>query len=71
MSEPTNRGAEFESSLKDSDVTVAAFERRSRGPLDAAQHFLHGAPTMVPVIVLYFFTQRTFIEGISTSGLKG
>jgi len=27
--------------------------------------------TMVPVIVLYFFTQRTFIEGISTSGLKG
>lgn len=27
--------------------------------------------TMVPVIVLYFFTQRTFIEGISTTGLKG
>ncbi|MBW7881282.1 MAG: carbohydrate ABC transporter permease [Caldilineaceae bacterium] len=27
--------------------------------------------TMAPVIVLYFFTQRTFIEGISTSGLKG
>ncbi|MAP18958.1 MAG: ABC transporter permease [Aurantimonas sp.] len=52
MSEPTSRGADFESSLKDSDVTVAAFERRSRGPLDAAQHFLHGAPTMVPVIVL-------------------
>ena len=52
MSDPTSRGADFESSLKDSDVTVAAFERRSRGPLDAAQHFLHGAPTMVPVIVL-------------------
>lgn len=27
--------------------------------------------TMAPVIVLYFFTQRTFIEGIATSGLKG
>jgi ABC-type glycerol-3-phosphate transport system permease component len=27
--------------------------------------------TMSPVIVLYFFTQKTFIEGISTTGLKG
>lgn len=27
--------------------------------------------TMTPVIVLYFFTQKTFIEGIATSGLKG
>ncbi|MBO9393048.1 MULTISPECIES: carbohydrate ABC transporter permease [Caldilinea] len=27
--------------------------------------------TMAPVIVLYFFTQKTFIEGIATSGLKG
>jgi multiple sugar transport system permease protein len=27
--------------------------------------------TMAPVLVLYFFTQRTFIEGIATSGLKG
>jgi ABC-type glycerol-3-phosphate transport system permease component len=27
--------------------------------------------TMLPIIVLYFFTQKTFIEGISTSGLKG
>lgn len=27
--------------------------------------------TMAPVIVLYFFTQKTFIEGISTTGLKG
>lgn len=26
---------------------------------------------MLPIIVLYFFTQRTFIEGIATSGLKG
>ena len=27
--------------------------------------------TMTPVLLLYFFTQRTFIEGIATSGLKG
>jgi ABC-type glycerol-3-phosphate transport system permease component len=27
--------------------------------------------TMAPVILLYFFTQKTFIEGIATSGLKG
>ena len=27
--------------------------------------------TIMPVVVLYFFTQRTFIEGIATTGLKG
>ncbi|HQY92140.1 MAG: carbohydrate ABC transporter permease [Caldilinea sp.] len=27
--------------------------------------------TMTPVIILYFFTQKTFIEGIATTGLKG
>lgn len=27
--------------------------------------------TMAPVVLLYFFTQQTFIEGIATSGLKG
>jgi ABC-type glycerol-3-phosphate transport system permease component len=27
--------------------------------------------TMMPVVILYFFTQKTFIEGIATSGLKG
>ena len=26
---------------------------------------------ILPVIVLFFFTQRTFIEGIATSGIKG
>jgi multiple sugar transport system permease protein len=25
----------------------------------------------VPIIVLFFFTQRTFIQGISLTGLKG
>ncbi len=27
--------------------------------------------TMVPILIIYFFTQRLFIEGIATSGLKG
>ena len=27
--------------------------------------------TMVPILIIYFFTQRQFIEGIATSGLKG
>jgi ABC-type glycerol-3-phosphate transport system permease component len=27
--------------------------------------------TMTPVLLLYFITQRTFIEGIATTGLKG
>jgi ABC-type glycerol-3-phosphate transport system permease component len=27
--------------------------------------------TMLPIIVIYFFTQRQFTEGIATSGLKG
>lgn len=27
--------------------------------------------TMAPILIIYFFTQRQFIEGIATSGLKG
>jgi len=27
--------------------------------------------TMVPIVVLFFFTQRTFIQGISLTGIKG
>ena len=36
-------------------------------------HYLMAASTLVvlPVIVLFFFTQKTFIEGISMTGLKG
>jgi multiple sugar transport system permease protein len=36
-------------------------------------HYLMAASTLVvlPVIVLFFFTQRTFIEGISMTGIKG
>ena len=51
---PTTSSAkdDYESVLKDSDATVAAFERSHHSVLDRVQHFLHGNPTMVPVIVL-------------------
>lgn len=44
--------------------------------LDEAGSFFHlqmagSVITMAPILLLYFFTQRTFIEGIATSGLKG
>jgi multiple sugar transport system permease protein len=36
-------------------------------------HFLMAASTIVivPVVVLFFFTQKTFIKGIATTGMKG
>jgi fructose transport system permease protein len=42
---------EFEKVLDKSDATVAAFERE-RTLLERAQHFLHGNPAAVPLIVL-------------------
>jgi ABC-type glycerol-3-phosphate transport system permease component len=27
--------------------------------------------TIAPILLIYFFTQKTFIEGIATTGLKG
>ena len=36
-------------------------------------NLLMAASTLVvaPVVILFFFTQKTFIEGISMTGLKG
>ena len=36
-------------------------------------HLLMAASAVVvlPIIVLFFFTQKTFIMGIATSGIKG
>ncbi len=36
-------------------------------------HYLMAASTLIalPVIILFFFTQKTFIEGISMTGIKG
>ena len=42
---------DYESSLATADASVASFGRR-KSPLDWVQHFLHGNPAMVPVIIL-------------------
>ena len=36
-------------------------------------HLLMAASTIIvlPVIVLFFFTQRTFIQGVAVTGMKG
>jgi fructose transport system permease protein len=36
------------------DESVASFEHHRRGALQHLQHFLHGNPAMVPVIILLF-----------------
>lgn len=43
---------DFENTLDGSDTGVAAFEPHQKTVLNRLQHFLHGNPTMVPVIVL-------------------
>jgi len=56
------------------DFTLALglqfFQSKSGG---TQWHYLMAASTLIvlPVIVLFFLAQRTFIEGISMSGLKG
>ena len=42
---------EFEKVLDKSETSVASFEKK-RTPLEQAQHFLHGNPAAVPLIVL-------------------
>ena len=42
---------DYESSLATADQSVASFERR-KSAFDRIQHFLHGNPAMVPVIIL-------------------
>ncbi len=55
MSETTStKGSDFESGLAKSDTRVADFSGHGRTPLQHLQHFLHGNPTMVPIIVLLF-----------------
>jgi fructose transport system permease protein len=44
--------SDFERALPKEDPTQAAFETYGKSPLRRLQHFLHGAPTVVPFIVL-------------------
>ena len=43
---------DFEKVLDRSDTAVASFEHHRRSPIQSAQHFLHGHPAAVPLIVL-------------------
>lgn len=45
----------------------------SMGTTGNAQPYLMAVSTIValPVVILFFFAQRTFIEGISMTGIKG
>ena len=52
MSETTRKGSDFEAGLANSDTRVADFSAHGRTPFQQLQHFLHGNPTMVPVMVL-------------------
>lgn len=51
-------------------LALQAFQSQQGG---TQWHFLMAASTLVvaPIIFLFFLTQRTFIEGVSMSGLKG
>jgi fructose transport system permease protein len=51
-SSASSKGQDFESALEDGGTRVGDFESATHSPLDRVQHFLHGNPTMVPVIVL-------------------
>lgn len=47
-----NDVAATEPPVPDAEESVASFDGQRRGPLQKLQHFLHGNPAMVPVIIL-------------------
>lgn len=48
----SSSGQDFEQTLGSSDSNVASFDHDRKSSIERVQHFLHGNPTMVPVIVL-------------------
>ena len=44
-----------------------------RGSYDVRESYLMAASsvTMLPVVVVFFFAQKPFVEGITLTGLKG
>lgn len=48
----TKSDPNFEDGLDGAGSTVAEFDHVSKGPLGRIQHYLHGNPSMVPVIIL-------------------
>ncbi|WP_119388594.1 ABC transporter permease [Taklimakanibacter lacteus] len=75
---------EFEKVLDKSDATVASFDQH-RTPLERAQHFLHGNPAAVPLIVLvlsvsvfgailgakFFFALPLILQQVAISAIIG
>ena len=43
---------EFEKVLPGGDASVASFDEHGSSPIKRIQHFLHGSPAAVPLIVL-------------------
>ncbi|QEN85296.1 ABC transporter permease [Labrys sp. KNU-23] len=59
MTDPSanvGRPQDFEKVLSGSDTSVASFDVHKKSSLEKAQHFLHGNPAMVPLIVLVLST---------------
>ncbi|CAN5808458.1 carbohydrate ABC transporter permease [soil metagenome] len=56
-----------------SKYTVAVGLAYFNGQFDTKMNLLMAASvvTMLPIVVLFFFTQRAFVEGISMTGIKG
>lgn len=75
---------EFEKVLTGSDKSVASFEER-RSPIERTQHFLHGNPAAVPLIVLmlsvaffgivvgskFFFALPLILQQVAISAIIG
>jgi fructose transport system permease protein len=75
---------EFERELDKSETTVASFERHHT-PVERVQHFLHGNPAAVPLIVLvisasvfylilgskFFFAMPLILQQVAITGIVG
>ena len=51
-SQPSQPSQEFEKVLSGSSTQVASFDTHDKTPIQKFQHFLHGSPSAVPLIVL-------------------
>ena len=50
--QPSQPSQEFEKVLSGSATQVASFDTHDKTPIQKFQHFLHGSPSAVPLIVL-------------------
>lgn len=52
-------------------ITVGLYQFRSEAGTDLHLLMAGSLIAILPVLILYFFTQKTFTQGIATTGLKG